>query len=149
MLAVKEWISSGKSIHIMRDHPAHKIPFGASSIGILAGMWGIKGNILPMKQLITDFLDQQLQQYGIDQKFLESINLRYKSDALIHDEFFEGVCFPIERENNRFVGERIDENEQPVGNDWMILKKYYYNKKLWTKIHQFLVKAFKRFSSPG
>ena len=39
-LAVKEWIDSGKTIHVMRDHPYHRIPYGNNSLGILGGMWG-------------------------------------------------------------------------------------------------------------
>jgi len=33
--AVREWINSGKSLHIMRDHPYHTEP-------IMGGMWGCK-----------------------------------------------------------------------------------------------------------
>ena len=54
-MAVDEWIQSKKSIHVMRDHPAHRIPYGNNSLGILGGMWGIKGNVLPMKQSILRF----------------------------------------------------------------------------------------------
>lgn len=38
--AVTAWIESGKSLHIMRDHPDHK------NWPILGGMWGIKGGVL-------------------------------------------------------------------------------------------------------
>ena len=33
--AVREWLQSGKSLHSMRDHPAHHHP-------LMAGMWGTK-----------------------------------------------------------------------------------------------------------
>ena len=31
--AVAEWLESGKTLHVMRDHPAHSVP-------MLGGMWG-------------------------------------------------------------------------------------------------------------
>jgi hypothetical protein len=121
-LAVDEWISSDKTIHIMRDHPYHKIPAGNNSIGILAGMWGIKGNVLPMTQMITDFIKTNNNDYyGIDQNFLKIIYSQYKNDSCIHDEFFENKPFPIKRNDGRFVGERIDINEQPLTDDYKIL----------------------------
>ena len=33
-MAVDEWIESGKTIHVMRDHPAHQIPYGNNALGI-------------------------------------------------------------------------------------------------------------------
>ena len=41
--AVEEWIHSGKSFHIMRDHPYH-------SAVVLGGMWGgVKGCLPNLK----------------------------------------------------------------------------------------------------
>lgn len=39
--AVVEWIESGKTLHLMRDHPHHK------NWHVMGGMWGIKGGVLP------------------------------------------------------------------------------------------------------
>ncbi|HCT54427.1 MAG TPA: hypothetical protein DF712_18435, partial [Balneola sp.] len=36
-LAVEEWLSSGRTLHIMRDHPYHSEP-------IMGGMWGCVSN---------------------------------------------------------------------------------------------------------
>jgi hypothetical protein len=36
--------------------------------------------------------------------------------------FFEKKPFPVQREYGRFVGDRIDENNKPVGNDYMMLQ---------------------------
>lgn len=41
---------------------------------------------------------------------------------MTHDEFFEKKSFPIKRENYRFVGERIDEFENPLTDDYKMLK---------------------------
>lgn len=120
--AVDEWINSNKSIHIMRDHPAHRIPYGANSLGILAGMWGIKGKIINMRESIENFMtNNTLNRYGVDQTFLMSINEKFKNDNITHDEFFSKKPFPINRKNGRFIGERIDINENPLTEDYKIL----------------------------
>jgi hypothetical protein len=120
-LAVDEWINSGKSIHIMRDHPYHRIPAGNNSIGILAGMWGIKGRIIPMMEMIVEFIRGKHNNYGIDQSFLKIIYDKFNNDSVVHDEFFENKPFPIKRENGRFIGERIGIDENPVGSDYKLV----------------------------
>jgi hypothetical protein len=117
-LAVNEWIQSGKSLHIMRDHPAHHIPFGNDSIGILGGMWGIKSKEFPLKQLIYDYCLNKDLSYGSDQTFLKQIYNHFGENKFVHDEFFDKKPFPIERENGRFIGERININEEPLNDDY-------------------------------
>ena len=117
-IAVDEWINSKKSIHIMRDHPAHRIPYGNDSLGILAGMWGIKGSSIPMKNMIEKYIDKKEDKYGIDQSFLKLIYSIFEFDNLTHDEFFGGKPFPINRKNGRFVGERITEYDKPLTDDF-------------------------------
>ncbi len=124
-LAVEEWVADNTMLHVMRDHPFHQIPFGASKLGILAGMWGIKGGELQMVKLIEEFvLQKKAQEYGVDQAFLESIHEKFNNSKTVHDEFFEGQPFPTIRENFRFIGERIDESEQPLGDDWKHIMNY-------------------------
>ena len=118
-MAVDEWINENKSIHIMRDHPAHIIPAGNDKIGILAGMWGIKGRIIPIREMITKFLVGKTNVYGIDQTFLKIIYSIFENDKKVHDEFYEKKPFPINREYGEFIGGRIDENDKPVGNDYL------------------------------
>ncbi len=118
-LAVKEWIKSGKTLHVMRDHPGHGVPYGANGLGILAGMWGIKGKVLDMKKMISDFVQNKKNYYGIDQTFLQQIFLSYQNDKITHDEFFEKKPFPIKRENGRFIGERINFDETPLTLDFL------------------------------
>lgn len=116
-LAVDDWIEKRKSIHIMRDHPAHGIPYGNDRLGILAGMWGIKGNLIPMKNMIENFIKGKKDIYGVDQTFLKIIYSIYENDNTTHDEFFEKKSFPEKRSNPMFVGCRIDEFDNFVGND--------------------------------
>jgi hypothetical protein len=120
--AVDEWIASGKAIHIMRDHPYHKIPYGSDIMSILGGMWGIKSHLISMKEMIDTFSALNHLDYGSDQLFLKEIFLKFESDAKVHDELFSGSSFPVRRQGYRFVGERIDENDRPVGNDWKVLR---------------------------
>jgi hypothetical protein len=120
-LAVDEWINSGKSIHVMRDHPYHMIPCGNDRLGILGGMWGIKGNLLPITQMIKKFPLSTQNKYGNDQTFLKEVYFIFENDRCTHDDFFEKISFPIVRENGRFVGERMDINDNPVNEDYKML----------------------------
>ena len=120
-LAVDEWIKSGKGLHVMRDHPYHGIPAGNDMLGILAGMWGIKGGLIPMIELISRFPKSKENKYGNDQTFLKTIYLSFGDDKVTHDEFFEKKPFPIPRENGRFVGERINVNDEPLTDDYKMV----------------------------
>jgi hypothetical protein len=120
-LAVLEWIKSDKSLHVMRDHPAHKIPYGNNQLGILAGMWGLKSRKVPMKIMVENFQKNLDFKYGIDQTFLKIIYSIFENDKLVHDEFFEKKSFPIPRKNGRFIGERINIDEKPLTDDYKIL----------------------------
>ena len=120
-MAVDEWVNSGKSIHVMRDHPAHGIPFGSDRLGILGGMWGIKSKSVPLTEMIERFTKNKNLVYGSDQTFLKTIYSIFEDDRVTHDEFYEKKPFPIKREYGRFVGDRIDENNKPVGNDYKLI----------------------------
>ncbi|MFC3198578.1 hypothetical protein ACFOET_13215 [Parapedobacter deserti] len=115
--AVDQWIADGTTIHIMRDHPYHRIPFGTQDMGILGGMWGIKGGCYPMQSSIKRFINNKPDEYGIDQAFLQEVYRKFKHSQTIHDEFFEGKPFPKKRTGHQFIGERIDEYERPIGED--------------------------------
>ncbi len=117
-MAVDEWIESKKSLHVMRDHPAHRIPYGNNSLGILAGMWGIKSKIIPIKEMIYRFVEGKNLEYGSDQTFLKSVYHILNNDRCTHDDFFERLPFPTKRVPGEFVGGRIDENDKPVGDDY-------------------------------
>ena len=120
-LAVDEWIRSGKILHVMRDHPAHRVPFGATGLGILAGMWGIKGNVISMENLIRLFSMTHENIYGVDQTFLSTIYQMFINNRCTHDPFFEKFMFPIKRENGRFIGERINPDNTPYNNDYLLV----------------------------
>lgn len=120
-MAVDEWIKSNKSLHVMRDHPAHRIPYGNDGLGILGGMWGIKSKVIPITDMIEKFRKDKNLSYGSDQTFLKTVYWVFQNDRTTHDEFFEKKPFPISREYGRFIGDRIDENNNPVGNDYLAI----------------------------
>jgi hypothetical protein len=72
-LAVDEWLSSGKTLHVMRDHPYHMIPCGNDRLGILGGMWGIKSKKIPLTKMINAYPNKGKIFYGEDQTFLKTV----------------------------------------------------------------------------
>jgi hypothetical protein len=121
-LAVDEWVASDKVLHVMRDHPMHRIPLGTGEMGILAGMWGLKTGSVEMTKRLKEYFDLNTNPaWGSDQTFTLGIYKEYQNSIFTHDEFFGGNKFPIPRENKHFVGERINENNQRIGNDYLMI----------------------------
>lgn len=118
-ISVNEWINSGKSFHIIREHP-----IGHGWV-INAGMWGAKGgSIQNFSELIKNYLqiNNRVGDKTIDQCFLRDvIHPIIKNDLFLHDEFFnyEGIGTNIKRDRDlddfAFIGESIDENDTPRG----------------------------------
>ncbi len=107
-LAVDEWLSSGKGLHIMRDHPYH-------TTRILGGMWGMKrGTFSQMKYEIERYTKGNFIQ--VDQNFLSQVVYPVcVNNCFVHDEIFMSEFFrkpfPSERKNYEFVGDVFDEND--------------------------------------
>lgn len=142
-LAVEEWIKDNTVIHVMRDHPYHEVPFGASKMAIMAGMWGIKAGMFSMKNQIEAYLTHfEQNEYGRDQAFLQIIYEKLQDNITVHDEFYSNKPFPSPRIGYRFVGERIDVNEQPYGEDWKAIMQHYQNKQLYFKTKNFLKSVY-------
>ncbi len=100
--AVNEWLASGKSLHIMRDHPKHEMP-------IMGGMWGCRASAFrDLDQLILRW--NRFGRYGCDQEFLARVVYpKYVEDAWIHSECIrfnkETIHpFPLSRDRNRVIG---------------------------------------------
>jgi hypothetical protein len=105
---ISQWIDSGKSYHIIRDHPWHASP-------IMGGLWGVAGRtelsyvgtVLPKKGSGLD------DTYGLDQRLVSNaIYPRALSlnSYLVHDAFRSrerGRLRPPPRENGSFMGERV------------------------------------------
>ena len=76
---VDNWITSGKKLHIIRDHPNHQSR-------IMGGMWGlaINGKSYGIKKEILAF-KKKWNGYGVDQEFLNTIYKKNIDDIYIND----------------------------------------------------------------
>ena len=129
VLAVREWIASNKSLHIMRDHPCHYNK-------ILGGMFGIKkSSVIQGRNWIGEsntFYKIHGEQKD-DQDFLLCFYELFSNDRIIHDEIkkYEGnECrnFPIPFEQNgHFVGCYIYEDESIDISTTNILRQYLHH----------------------
>jgi len=104
--ALDQWFNSGKTLHIMRDHPHHNAL-------ILGGMWGLTSAI---KRYDVDWKSAELYgvQHGQDQIFLDrAVYPILKRSMHINDEFFsfprKKYRFPSVRIESAYVGEPLDE----------------------------------------
>ena len=79
--AVDQWQESGKSLHVIRDHPMHNAP-------MLGGMWGIRTSALPeFGKSLSQFNPSGY--YGEDQEFLwKNVYKPLRNDVFVHDEIF-------------------------------------------------------------
>ena len=73
--------------------------------------------------MVESFAKNRTLFYGSDQNFLQVVYDHFKDDKYTHDEFFEKKPFPIKRKNGCFVGERINQYDKKVGNDWKAVYK--------------------------
>ena len=141
--AIEEFMLSDKLYHIVRDHPiGHHYP-------INGGMWGCKKNtfISRINNHINDYLKTNFSHVfnsenakkdsirNADQMFLmERIYPNTVNSLIVHDEYFKYEPFakPInhDRKSNdfAFIGESIDENDDPRGDQRIPIKSIYFNK---------------------
>ncbi|HPC77997.1 MAG TPA: hypothetical protein PK811_06665, partial [bacterium] len=127
--AVEEWIESGKSFHIMRDHPQHNVP-------ICGGMWGADRYFIErygpehQKNLSKFFnslhtsapgrvFHQRGEYFNTDQPYLWTavfpLLMSGEISSISHNKdksLFRGVgderLFRIKNRDNSFVGQPFD-----------------------------------------
>lgn len=132
VLAVRQWLSSDKVIHIMRDHPQHYNK-------ILGGMFGVKTESF-RKYDWNKYIESYFQLHGEnenDQHFLEKYiyNMTSINQKMIHDEIkiYENqncLPYPIPYEHNfNFTGCYIYEDESPDPITQGVLQNYLLNVK--------------------
>jgi hypothetical protein len=120
--AVQEWTDSGKTLHIMKDHPGH------AGFPILAGMFGIKGKIISNIDEVLNFHEDE-EHYHYDQKFLQKyLYPQFIDDVHINDEIFNNKPFPTPRKCYEFVGEVFDEKDQNIHNEHTVSLVNFLNK---------------------
>lgn len=126
VLAVREWVKTNKTLHIMRDHP-HHYP------RILGGMFGIVNNVVyPVKTWREDVEEFYSTDETIDdQQFL--YERFYNQSRIIHDDIkkYEGeetkdFILPFEQDYT-FIGCRNDETNRPNKEEGSLLLNWLRN----------------------
>jgi hypothetical protein len=142
VISINQWEESGRSFHIVRDHPFHMTQ-------ILGGLFGITKSPklvgLPWEKS-KDFGTA----LGQDQRFLTKwiYPLLDLSDTLIHDNFFwfEGERFRLDYDKDFvYMGESFDENENYDSQLRNVLALHAKSRLFQEKLHlkSFLVRKFK------
>jgi len=90
-VAVYHWLNSNKNFHIMRDHPKNR------SL-IMAGMWGVRNNILCKKKFLKRFWkafrNLKCNKWSNDQLYLsKNIYPKIKDTAMVHSTFWKNEPF--------------------------------------------------------
>lgn len=126
VFAVKQWLSSEKILHIMRDHPQHYNL-------ILGGMFGVRTETFKNYDWI-DLIETYYRIYGEDendQHFLQKFlyHMTSLSDKMIHDEIkkYEGASclpFPSLYDQKHFTGCYIYEDGSGDDETETVLKQY-------------------------
>jgi hypothetical protein len=116
--AVQEWIDSGKSVHVLRDHVNHVRTMNG-------GLWG------GVKGCYPQGIYNTIKSTNFDMKgYMQDIYLLtdhvwpvVKDDQIAHDayscnKFSNSKPFPTKRDTNyQHVGQVFDENDQPRMDD--------------------------------
>lgn len=104
---INEWLTSDKKFSIIRDHERHY------DWPILAGMWGVKGELDEnIKNIMIEYSKQHF--YTSDQIFLaKEIWPLAQNDSYIH-QFKEIPWMMQNRNSNHFIGQGYDENDNPL-----------------------------------
>ncbi|XP_046638634.1 uncharacterized protein LOC124316732 [Daphnia pulicaria] len=113
--AVREWLDSNKTFHIMRDHPAH-------CRFIVGCCWGVK--ISQDRSSIVNaskkmFTENHLHEYDYDQKLLDKLIWPIAiTNMVVHDSYccekipFSHHPFPTQRRDMLFIGIRGKPEEE-------------------------------------
>ena len=113
VIAVEEWLASGKQFHIMRDHPRH-------GVYMLGGMWGCrKGSVENMPDLLDRYYRDSYGGFSAvanDQDFLyKEIWPIARQDYVVHDPYFENKPFP---DNTKEVKDYVGKPFYPSNPEW-------------------------------
>lgn len=137
-MAVYDWLRSGASFHIMRDHPHHDFL-------VLAGMFGTrKLKQLPFwRPFMQAYVPRDNRMY--DQQFLEQyVYPLVQTEAMVHASFHrkepQAIDFPIAFcKDHRFVGEYVYHDEsrssEHVSHLKMLLPGHYSSPSSPSNIH--------------
>jgi len=126
--AVNEWMSSGKTFHIIRDHPYH-------GYKILGGAWASrKIQNFDFKQKM-EIYKSVMGIWDVDQRFLiDKVYPIVREDSVIHDNYFKyeshAKDFPDNYIDYSFVGEYVNyvnvngEMKEKRGDEWKFIQTH-------------------------
>ena len=149
LAAVEEWIASGKSLHIMRDHPYH-------NVRIPGGLWGGTKKLADLIPIEAD-LAKYSSARGQDQVFLgDYVYPLLKKDLCVHDSFFlvnlTRQKFLLQRIENEYIGESIEYDGSFDPSLRKILSLYsksfslrFYLNLLYFKQHSLILSVLNRY----
>ena len=84
--AVLDWIWTGRSFHIMRDHVLHD---GLILAGLFGGVKGCLGDGVKMEDLLAEYLSKP-DDFGSDQEFLATVVFpRIRNSFVVHDDYLD------------------------------------------------------------
>jgi hypothetical protein len=117
--AVQDWLTSGKTFHVMRDWWSHTDP-------VLAGMWGGFAGCLPdLVKMMADYKPRHVETRNIDQWFLrDCVWPMIRSESCIHDRCFEVF------DAKPFPGPALPFEGGHVGQDEIAVRVAYQDKVL-------------------
>ena len=94
LLMVNEWLASGKKFHVIRWTSFHQ--------PIMGGLWGVRGGVPNLKQLLEEYLRTAVATgRNVDQKFLkDNLYPQMKDNVFVHEPDY---C----AKRRYFVGETI------------------------------------------
>jgi hypothetical protein len=120
-IAVAEWVSSGKDLHIIRDHPFH-------TEAIMGGMWGVRARAINADKGLFSPLGIP-EKYGVDQILLRArIYRNHHLSRLVHDSWFvrEFNSRPLPPSiDNSFIGEVKFRNIVSSDNSFSTVTKHH------------------------
>ena len=125
--ATEEWLQSGKSLHVMRDHPFHSVP-------MLAGLWGTRKTGSSevwrdvWKEIWTDIIADPISVSDRGKKEPDQTLLsrhvwgRVPGGVVQHDSFFcakypnGSTGFPSQRPNSsgNLAGASLDRKQENI-----------------------------------
>ena len=120
VVAIRQWITSRKTLHIIRDHPYHRVP-------IPGGLWGLSEKVHSYS-IAWNAASHYGMDFGEDQRFLARHVYRpLFFDKLVHNTFgVRSPCMPKltpRLPDGEFIGERFDEHNLWVEHDRRVVKQ--------------------------
>lgn len=120
--AVRQWLTTDKMCHVMRDNKCH-------TLNVQGGMWGGRVRITNISEAIVNFCESAptmpyKNHYFLDQVFLNdvvwprimlpSVMGHYRADCPQLKHSADDVPFTVDLDAGRFVGQVYDEFNRPL-----------------------------------